>query len=201
MWPFQSRLRAELEAVKADRERIRGERDQFGKDRDAFRYTAENAAHQLASADAANRRLHDRNVELGRRLARCAEADPDYAAALEQRVDRLKKVGARILTAYGSKSAEVTGLAARVDEGNTKVENLRKQLFAWEARARAVDPEQAWLSRPVDGAPAVRDESVEARVRREKDLNRDLAARLAEMTVANQKCTCQRPLAETGGVS
>ena len=153
-----------------------------------------------------SRRRHDAvtdalRAEVERLRDERAEADPDYAAALEQRVDRLKKVGARILTAYGSKSAEVTGLAARVDEGNTKVENLRKQLFAWEARARVVDPEQAWLARPVDGAPALRDETAEARVRRAQDHARDLAARLAEVTAANQRCTCQRPLAKTGGGS
>jgi hypothetical protein len=190
------RLRAEVAAAKAeaDRQRERAEENEA-----TAKCNRGQALHQLAAADAANRRLYDRNLELGRRNSKLLEADPEYAAGLEQRVARLRKVGKRILAAYGVKAAEVTGLAAQVDESTTKVKNLRKQLVAWEARARTVDPEQAWLARPVDGAPEHRDESAEARVRRAQGQVAALAGRLAELTVANQKCTCQRPLAETGG--
>lgn len=55
MWPFDTRLRAELaevkaklESVKADRERIRKERNQFLRDRDTQKAVARKAAEQYA---------------------------------------------------------------------------------------------------------------------------------------------------------
>jgi chromosome segregation ATPase len=172
------RLRAEVAAAKAEADRQRDHAERAEGRATTAEYNRSQALHQLAEADAANRRLHDRNLELGRRNSKLTEADPEYAATLEQRV---------------------TDLTAQLDESTTKVKNLRSQLFAWEARARTVDPEQAWLARPVDGAPERRDESAEARVRRAQEHSSALAGRLAELTVANQKCTCQRPLAKTGG--
>ena len=112
--PFVSR--AAYEAVCADRERIRGERDQFAKDRDAQRYTGRLAARRFAEADATNRRLNGRLLELGRRVSRLTEADPDYAAALENRVARLRTVGKRILTAYVAEKRRADRLQARVDD-------------------------------------------------------------------------------------
>ena len=87
MWPFNTRhLRAELDAVKADRERIRGERNQFKQDRDTARYNREQALRQLADAAANNRRVQERNLELGRRISALAESDPEYAAHLERQM-------------------------------------------------------------------------------------------------------------------
>ncbi|ELP67633.1 hypothetical protein STRTUCAR8_08628 [Streptomyces turgidiscabies Car8] len=95
MWPFTTRrerqLQAELDAVKADRERIRGERTQFAKDRDTARFNREQILRQLAEADATNRRVHDRNLELGRRISELTESDPEYAAQLESQVAELQQ--------------------------------------------------------------------------------------------------------------
>jgi uncharacterized protein (DUF3084 family) len=95
MWPFKTsrerQLEAELDAVKADRERIRGERNQFKQDRDTARYNREQALRQLAEADATNRRAHERNLELGRRISQLTESDPEYAAQLEGQVAELQK--------------------------------------------------------------------------------------------------------------
>ncbi len=118
LWPFVSRRRhqAELDAVNADRERLRGERNQFAEDRDGFKYTAETAARRFVEADAANRRLHNRNLELGRRLSALSESDPEYAAALEQRIASLTKASVRVLGAWHREQTRADRLQARLDD-------------------------------------------------------------------------------------
>lgn len=130
-WPFVTRSRHE--AVLADRERIRGERDQFAKDRDAHRAAAATAARQFAEADATNRRLEGRLLELGRRLAALAESDPEYAARLESRVARLRTVGARLLAAYTAQKRRADRYASHLDDGDLKA------IKAWEAHVQAHD--------------------------------------------------------------
>ena len=93
-WPFVPRT--QHDAVLADRERIRGERNQFKQDRDTARYNREQALRQLAEADANNRRVHERNLELGRRISALAESDPEHAAQLERQVAELRKRVARL---------------------------------------------------------------------------------------------------------
>jgi hypothetical protein len=112
-WPFVSRRR--YDAVYADRERLRGERNQFRDDRDSALAAARTAARQLVAADAANRRLHDRNLELGRRVTALAESDLEYAAQLERRVARLKKVGKRVLAAWAREQRRAEHLQQRLD--------------------------------------------------------------------------------------
>ena len=112
-WPFVSRRR--YDAVYADRERLRGERNQFRDDRDAALAAARTAARQLVEADAANRRLHGRNLELGRQVSALAESDMDYAAQLERRVARLKKVGKRIVAAWAREQKRADHLQQRLD--------------------------------------------------------------------------------------
>lgn len=55
-------------------------------ERNAFRTAAATSARQFAEADATNRRLEGRLLELGRRNAELAESDPEYAADLEQQL-------------------------------------------------------------------------------------------------------------------
>ncbi|MEU3283203.1 hypothetical protein [Streptomyces antibioticus] len=116
-WPFVSRAR--YEALEADRERLRGERDQFLKDRNSFKYAAESAARQFTEADATNRRLAGRVLELNVRLSAYAESDPDYVACLERRIACLQQGVARYLPALWkvrkelAKSTEVEGALAR----------------------------------------------------------------------------------------
>lgn len=81
MW-FVSRRR--YEEARATADRLRAERDEAREDRDIAVRNRRQALGQLLNADAANRRLHGRNLELGRRLAAAAEADPDHLADLEQ---------------------------------------------------------------------------------------------------------------------
>jgi hypothetical protein len=105
-------------------------------------------ARWLADATTANRRLHDRNLELGRRLSTMGESDPEYAARLEQRVARLRQVGARILAAYTAEKCRADRLASHLDSGDLKA------IKEWEARVKKHD---AWTpgdpeKRPVDGA-------------------------------------------------
>lgn len=145
-WPFVSRRN--YEAVFADRERIRGERNQFEQDRNAARAATRTAARQFAEADSANRRLEGRVLELGRRISRLTEADPEYTVRLEQRVARLRAVGVRILTAYAAEKARADQAAALVDADD------RKAVETWEQRAKTADAwtPGEWEARPIDGA-------------------------------------------------
>ncbi|MGW8719633.1 hypothetical protein ACWGNR_10030 [Streptomyces althioticus] len=72
-------------------------------------------AKRLSEADAANRRLYDRNLELGRRVSALAESDLEYAAQLERRVARLKKVGKRVLAAWAREQRRAEHLQQRLD--------------------------------------------------------------------------------------
>ena len=110
------RYNADLNAAKAEIQRLRTERDYAVAEAEDFRASAIAAARQFSGADAANRRLHGRLVELGRRLSACAEADPEYAASLERRVDRLKRVGVRILAAYKAEKRRADRLQRRLDD-------------------------------------------------------------------------------------
>lgn len=124
MWPFttrrEQRLEAELDAVNADRERIRGERTQFTKDRDTARFNREQILRQLAEADADNRRLHGRNLELGKRLSALSESDPEYTAQLESQVAELQQ-----RLADAAQDGEWRGRARRAEK---RVKHLEKEL-------------------------------------------------------------------------
>lgn len=127
MWPFKTsrerQLEAELDAVKADRERIRGERNQFKQDRDTARDNREQALRQLAEAGATNRRVHERNLELGRRISKLTESDPEYAAQLEHKVAELQQ---RLdAAAREPADGEWRGRARRAEKD---VERLQKRL-------------------------------------------------------------------------
>jgi predicted RNase H-like nuclease (RuvC/YqgF family) len=103
-WPFISRSRHDDE-VAALRRRVLATEARHD---DVVR--AHNAlARQLAEADAANRRLADRNLELGRRVSALAEADPEYAAELEQKV-------ARLTEGYAAEKKRADHLQRRLDD-------------------------------------------------------------------------------------
>jgi hypothetical protein len=62
------------------------------------------------------KRLYDRNLELGRRISRLTEADPEYAARLEQRIERLQRVGARLLAAASEERRRADRVQKRLDQ-------------------------------------------------------------------------------------
>lgn len=140
---------AELAAVRSYNDALRERCETAEKNEATERRARQTITRQHADLDAANRRLAGRNLELGRRLSQCAEADPEYAARLEQRVARLRRVGARILAAYAAEKH-------RADEASLPHAS-RAEIEAWERRAKAHD---AWVppadleKRPVDGASA-----------------------------------------------
>jgi hypothetical protein len=110
------RLRAELAAAKAetDRQRDRAERAEEGKATAEF--NREQILRQLAAADAANRRLHDRNLELGSRISALTEADPEYTARLERRVARLLRVAVRLYAGGHAEKLRADHLQQRLDD-------------------------------------------------------------------------------------
>lgn len=145
------RMRAELAAVKAETGRQRHRAETAEEHAATAVFNRKQVLRQLADADADNRRLAGRNLELGRRISQLAEADPEYAAALERRVARLRKVGARILTAYKTERQRADRLSSYLDDGDLKA------IKTWEKR---VETHDAWTpnadleKRPVDGAGA-----------------------------------------------
>lgn len=72
-------------------------------------------AKRLSEADAANRRLYDRNLELGRRVSALAESDLEYAAHLERRKTSLEKASHRILAAWRREQKRADHLQQRLD--------------------------------------------------------------------------------------
>ena len=175
--PFASRRRLETELayVKADRERIRAERTQFAKDRDAYRAAAETAARQFTTADrdlaAARRQLDER----GQLLAKVPDALVDHDARRKALTDAL-------------------GLPQAADWSDVTVQAsaLRTLLSRARSDVAALTAELAELrddGRHVDGG-TVQPRTVSAEVLRERARADALAARLAEVTAANQACTC-----------
>jgi chromosome segregation ATPase len=110
------RYAEDLAAAKAEADRQRRRAETAEGHAATAVFNRKQALRQLAEADAANRRLHDRNLELGRRLSLCDEADPEYAATLERRVARLRKVGDRILDAYRSEKRRADRLQEQYDD-------------------------------------------------------------------------------------
>jgi chromosome segregation ATPase len=117
-FPFvlRSRHDADIAALNADRDRLRRERDNALTEQAAFQHTARLAARQFANADATNRRLNGRLLELGRRLSRLTESDPQYAASLEQRLARALRACAGYRAELAAEGRRVRRLQARVDD-------------------------------------------------------------------------------------
>lgn len=130
-WPFVSRrhLNAALTEVTELRARVVATEARHDEVEDKRR----RLAGWLADAETANRRLHDRNLELGRRLSTMAEADPEYTAKLEQRIIRLRHVGVSILAAYTAEKCRADRLTSHLDSGDLKA------IKAWDARVKAHD--------------------------------------------------------------
>jgi hypothetical protein len=127
------RHKAELDALRSQYEALR-ERCEIAESNEATERAARRTiTRQFAEADAANRRLEGRLLELGRRLAKLAESDPEYAARLERRVARLLVVGARLLAAYTVEKRRADRLASHLDSGDLKA------IKQWEARVQAHD--------------------------------------------------------------
>ncbi|WP_318202915.1 hypothetical protein [Streptomyces sp. SCL15-4] len=107
------RLRTELAAAHAEIARQRRRADTAEEDAATAVYNRRQALRQVAEADAANCRLHARNKELTERLA---ESGPEHTAALERRVARLLKVGARLLAARDAEQHRADHLQQRLDD-------------------------------------------------------------------------------------
>jgi hypothetical protein len=117
-FPIVSRRRYdfELNMARLLLEEARTQRDNARDERSAFKTAAQTAGRQFADADATNRRLMGRNLELGRRLSRLGEADPEYAGRLEARITRLLKVIARLYAGGHAQKLRADRLQARLDD-------------------------------------------------------------------------------------
>lgn len=117
MFGFVSRRR--YEEARATADRLRDERDKARDERDIAVRNRRQALGQLLDADAANRRLHGRVLELGRRLAAAAEADPEHLAALEKQVRVSRKAARRVLAAYFAEVRRADRLQERLDDATS----------------------------------------------------------------------------------
>ncbi|MFJ8538114.1 hypothetical protein [Streptomyces sp. NPDC093591] len=110
------RLRAEVAAAKAETDRQRERAEKAVKAEATAKFNRQQALDQLAAADAANRRLHGRNLELGQRISKLTEADPEYAAQLERRVARLRRIVSQLLADRRTETKRADGLQRRLDD-------------------------------------------------------------------------------------
>ncbi len=85
------RLRAELATKQALLDEARDQRDKARGNYNSAQAALRTAARQFAEADADNRRLHGRLLELGRRISQLTESDPSYAADLERQLAAARK--------------------------------------------------------------------------------------------------------------
>lgn len=110
------RLRNELAAEKAETTRQRERAERAEEAQATAEYNRQQVLNGNAVLDAANRRLYDRNLELGRRLSRLGESDPEYAARLEARIRRLLKVRTRFYAAGHAEWVRANHLQRRLDQ-------------------------------------------------------------------------------------
>jgi chromosome segregation ATPase len=110
------RLRAEVAAAKAEADRQRRRAETAEGHAATAKFNREQALRQNAELDAANRRLAGRNVELGERISKLTEADPQYAAQLERRIARLRRIVSQALADRGAEKKRADRLQARLDD-------------------------------------------------------------------------------------
>lgn len=130
------RLRAELAAARAEAERQRTRAEAAVSRAVTAEFNREQVLHQLAAADAANRRLAGRVEELGRRNAALAESDPDHLADLERQLAN----GRRELAA---EKKRVERLQRRYDDAVGLTTTEIKDSSRWQPGYRTPTPEVA----------------------------------------------------------
>lgn len=112
-WPCVSAEWADN--LTAQNERLRDERDDAYKARDTAVFNRTQVLRQLAEADAANRRLAGRNLELAVRLSAYAESDPEYLASLEKRLARALRAVVRYRTGLDDAQRRADGAQKTLD--------------------------------------------------------------------------------------
>lgn len=148
MWFISSRRhREELAAARAETARLRSERDEALKQRETAVFNREQILRQLAGEEAANVRLHGRILELGRRNSELTESDPEYAAQLERRVARLRKVIARLYAGGHAEKLRADRLQKRLDDAAREAADGE-----WRGRARRAEKRVAHLEKELDNA-------------------------------------------------
>ncbi|WP_393075110.1 hypothetical protein [Streptomyces sp. LN704] len=189
-WPFVScqRHEREINALAADRDRIRGERNQFAADRDAYRAAAQTAAGQFTEADgqlaAARARLSEYG---GRRTASDVLVEHDvHRKALADALGEGWHLNWDQLLAAARRTVETAGEWKKDHDGQKQ----RADLLEMSTKAlRDALNEQRDKHRPIDGG-SPQPIGATTRLRRAKAHAAALHERLAEVTAANQACTC-----------
>lgn len=117
MWFVTGRRhKAELAAAHAETERQRRRAETAEGHAATAVDNRKQVLRQNAELDAANRRLEGRVLELGRRLARLAESDPEYAARLERRIARLRRIVSQVLADRRAEQKRADHLQRRLDD-------------------------------------------------------------------------------------
>jgi hypothetical protein len=131
---------AELAAVRSYNNALRERCELAEKNEAAERGARRTITRQHAEADAANRRLSGRVLELGRRLSLLAESDPEYAARLERRVARLLKVVVRVAVASHAERLRAEHLQKRLDDAVGLASARPLDSAAWQPGYVAPEP-------------------------------------------------------------
>lgn len=182
------RERREIAELEEYITRLRAERDKARAERDTAVYNRQQIGRQLAEADAANKRLAGRNSVLQERLEQREDyTEAAYVVQVEKRLDRLARGTARWMAALWAERAESIRLARQAGEADRRVLNLVREVAEIRDARRHID----------GGSPRPLPPSAE--LIRARAQTQDLEQRLADMTIANRQCTCQRPLAKDGG--
>ncbi|MEU0808744.1 hypothetical protein [Streptomyces sp. NPDC005970] len=99
MWTSKRRLREERDDLRAQLNRMRERAETAESTVETEQFARNTMARQFAEADAANRRLHGRNVRLTEQLERAHEAAQDGALdEMGRRLDRALRACARYRT-------------------------------------------------------------------------------------------------------
>lgn len=83
---------------------------------DTAHFNRQQVLMQNAALDADNRRLAGRNLELGNRISKLTEADPEYTAQLEKQVAELRESLNKALSDARTETKRADRLQGRLDD-------------------------------------------------------------------------------------
>ncbi|HEY9353732.1 MAG TPA: hypothetical protein VIP28_10790 [Nocardioides sp.] len=116
LFVLRSRHAVDIKALNADRDRLRRRAETAEKAKATAEFNRLQVLEQNSVLHAANQRLSGRNLELGRRVSRLTEADPEYAAQLEQQVAELREALSQARTEARAEKRRADVLQRRLDD-------------------------------------------------------------------------------------
>ncbi|MFD8866061.1 hypothetical protein ACFV1F_17080 [Streptomyces sp. NPDC059590] len=126
MWASKRRLREERDDLRAQLDRMRERAETAERNVETEQFARNTMARQFAEADAANRRLHGRNVRLTEQLERAHEAAQDGALdEMGHRLDRALRACARYRAEGAEDRAAVMNAHQQLKEKDAELARAR----------------------------------------------------------------------------